>query len=122
MEALSAEATGLAMAMNLNRALLGGMSASGRLPYQLSTEQIDALINGQRRIMQSAIRQQMLVSMAYTYQTLSDGELQRYVEFLKTDAGQRFYVEMLVATEAVISDRAHDFGQALMSAQASLNL
>ena len=121
-DALSAEETGLAMALSLNRAVLSGMSASGRLPYKLSSDQIDALVSSQRRLIRGTIRDQLLISMAYTYQTLSDGELDRYIAFLKTDAGQQFYIEMLIATQSVISERAHRFGERLMEHQATENL
>lgn len=121
-EALAAVETGLAMAESLNHAVLSGMSASGQMPYKLSSGQIDAMVAAQRGLMRGAIQEQLFVSMAYSYQTLSDDDLDAYIAFLQTDAGRAFYGRLLASTEAVIGARAHRFGARLMELQATEQL
>ena len=121
-EALAAVETGLAMATNLNHAVLSGMAASGRLPYSLSDAQISALVEGQRGMMRGAIQEQLFVSLAYTYQTLNDADMDAYIAFLQGDAGRNFYAHILFATEEIIEVRAKKFGHRLMDLQATQTL
>jgi len=121
-EALEAVETGLAMAANLNHAVLTGMAASGQLPYALDDAQIAAMVDGQRGMMRGAIQEQLFVSLAYTYQMLSDADLDTYIDFLEDDAGRDFYALILLATEEIISVRAKKFGHRLMDLQATQTL
>ena len=47
------------------------------------------------------------------YQPLTEAELQDYVAFSRSDAGQRLNRAMFVAFDAVFTEISHDLGQAL---------
>ena len=113
-DALSAVETGVEMAVNLNQAVVSGMVASGRMPFALSGAQIETLVRSQAGLMRGTIREQLFVSLVYTYQSLPDEDLDRYVAFLSSDAGSRFYVELLSAKSEVVGKRARSFGVRLM--------
>lgn len=119
MAALSSVETGLALALNLNKAVLNGMIASGDFPFAMTEDQVSAMVESQSGLMQGAIREQLFISFAYTYRDLTDAELEIYIAFLRSEAGRRFYSELVAATDAIMSERARAFGKRLMELRAS---
>lgn len=116
-EALGAIESEVASAMNLNFAIYAGMSQSGRLPYELSESEILELVLSQQDMLRGLIQDQIYISFAYTYDDLSDEELDRYEGFLTSDAGQAVYNALQVVTEDVVGRRARLFGQRLVDFQ-----
>ena len=121
-DALSAIDTGLALAMNLNFAVMTGMSGAGDAPFSLGEGDILALIESQRGAMEAAIREQLYVSLAFTYAPLSDEEAQDYTDFLATDAGRGFYRRLNGSVEEIMQVRARAFGARLVELQAGQSL
>lgn len=118
-DALGAIDSGAATAMNLSFALLNGIASSGKLPYQLTEDQILAIVMGQQDQIRSTIQQELFVSFAYTYRNLSDAELEEYIAFLTSDVGRGLYLKLNSATETVLQDRAHAFGVRFMELQSA---
>jgi len=53
----------------------------------------------------------MQVSLLYTYQTLTDSELERYAAFAESDAGQWYYRTIRIAFKDVLSEAALNIGK-----------
>jgi hypothetical protein len=53
-------------------------------------DRLRILMDRQRPKWREASQDATLVSLLYTYQTLTDAELERYVEFLETDIGREY--------------------------------
>jgi len=121
-DALGAIDTGAATAMNLSFALLNGIASSGKLPYELSEQQILAIVMGQQDQIRATIQQELFVSFAYTYRDLTDAELEDYTAFLTSDVGRSLYRMLNSATEMVLQDRAHAFGARFMELQSAQSL
>jgi len=116
-EALGAIDNEVAAAMNLNFAIYSGMSQSGKLPYQLGDAEILELVLSQQDMLRDHIRNRIYISFSYTYRDLTDDDLEEYVNFLTSRTGRALYGAIQVATEEVLSRRAHLFGNRLMQLQ-----
>lgn len=104
-------------AMNINFAIMTGMSASGKLPYEMSEEEILGNIAAQQDMFRADIQDNVFITFAYTYQDLSDAELAAYIDFLTSQNGRALYTNINRATEDVLSVRARAFGTRLMELQ-----
>lgn len=116
-EALGVVESQVATAMNINFAIMSGMAASGKLPYEMSEEEILGNIASQQDLMRADIQNSVYVTFAFTYQGLSDAELDEYIAFLTSDNGRALYGSINRATETVLNVRAHAFGARLMELQ-----
>jgi hypothetical protein len=77
------EATSFSVAISVD-ATLPGQQRQGE-------ERLRLLMDRQRPKWRDDYQSLMVVSRLYTYQTLSDEELERYVEFLEGDTAQEYY-------------------------------
>jgi len=82
----------IAAALPASIARAAAASAPG--VHHISRRQIDSQTDEIRATTAGRVRQATVVSMLYTYRTLSDEELERYVEFEGTEAG-RWYNGLL---------------------------
>jgi len=56
-----------------------------------SAEAIAAAVDEIRQRLREPLAQQVVLRALYTYQAIGDGEMERYVEFLESDAGRHLY-------------------------------
>lgn len=84
-------------------------------PQQIgpSAADVKAMLDAQRPQLLQAFRSMSTASFAKTYATLNDAELKRYVDFLKTPAGQHFYTLTLSGLNAALADAGREFGARL---------
>lgn len=96
------------------RAMLVSMSISGAsgdidVPWEEIDRQLAELMPG--------FEQEMVMSqralMAYAYASLSDEELDTYLQFLRTDASQRFYALVGLSVGKVMEGAMSRFGEEL---------
>ena len=57
---------------------------------RLKPGQLDHMLSEMRAQMRAPLKNQVLVSLLYTYQSLTDGELRGYLAYLESDAGRWF--------------------------------
>lgn len=105
--------TGEAMFMNINRAVIEGGFAVANPSMTPPEEMISKLLQAERPKMRERLKQSVYTGVAYTYRQLTLGELERYCEFLETEASRRYYDEMLFAMDRSLSEAAREFGRRL---------
>jgi hypothetical protein len=122
MELVSAEISA-AMVGQSERALLLGLSVSHQqghiaVPWEDIDTQVAAMMPG---LLADVDRTQRAM-MAYAYRNLSDDELDRYVEFLRTPAAQKFYAIAAYAVGRIVASGMSDFGEAFAARMQSVNV
>lgn len=122
MELMSAEISGV-MAGQSMRALLLGMSVSHQrgdieVPWQEIDAQVEALMPS---LIADHTRAQRSM-MAYAYRGLSDDDLDRYIEFLRTAPAQKLYAIAAFAVGQIVTRSMSSFGETLAARMASVNI
>ena len=82
------------VATALSSSIARAIALSRPADRRASRRQLDSQAEEMRTTVAGAVRKAALVSMLYTYRSLSDEELERYVEFESTEAG-RWYNALL---------------------------
>lgn len=122
MELTGAEIAG-AMAAQSMRALLLGLSISHQrgdieVPWQEIDAQVQAMLPN---LIADHTRAQRSL-MAYAYRRLSDDELDRYIEFLRTAPAQKLYAIAAHAVGQIVAQSMSSFGETLAARMASVNV
>ncbi len=122
MELVSAEISAAMVGQSV-RALLMGLSVSHQqgqiaVPWQEIDAQVQAMMPG----LLSDLGQTQRAMMAYAYRDLTDAELDRYVEFLRTPAAQKFYAVAAYAVGRIVASGMADFGEAFAARMKSVNV
>lgn len=90
-----------------------------------STQRVDNYtleqqMNAQRSQMRQSFQNVCIVSSLYTYQSLSDDELERYVEFAESDFGRGYHQSIFQEFKNIQSEAASYVGRALGKAYRDL--
>ena len=115
--AIDAIESGVTTALNMNFAVLSGMSASGRMSYSLSEGEILTLLAAQEDTIREQIGVASLQTAAFTYRDLSDDDLATYVDFLTSEAGRRLYSVMNGVADEIMAERGRAFGTRIIELQ-----
>lgn len=109
-------ATALSVDTSLNAALALAVSinASGEAPREF--EELRSGMVAQRDQMIAATREPVLFSMLFAYRDLSDVELQRYVDFARSDAGLWYHATLSQSIIGSMRDAAIDLDTELRTA------
>lgn len=75
-------------------------SLSQMIPGLLGGGQAQGLLEGQRERLQQQVESDLDNTLLYIYRDLSDAELEEFVQFAQSDAGQRYYQAALQALRA----------------------
>lgn len=97
-KATNATEASLETAIAVQLTLASAMSASSNNPQMPSYEELKQSIESNRFMMRGVIGQQVFANYLYTYQKLTDDELEAYVNFVSSPAGNHY---SLVVNEAV---------------------
>jgi hypothetical protein len=81
---------------------------------------LEQQMNAQRSQMRRSFQNVCIVSSLYTYQSLSDDELERYVEFAESDFGRRYHQTIFQEFKNIQSEAASYVGRALGKAYRDL--
>jgi hypothetical protein len=109
--------SGTDIAFNMGRATAIGMAAADERTVALSPEAIgaiDSALEKMRPSLAAAMKQQMLLVLAYTYREASIPELRQYLVFLTSPVGKRYYGATVPAMNEVLVKAGGEFGHALM--------
>ena len=96
------------------RAMMVSMAMSGasgdiEVPWSEIDAQLAAMLPG----LEAEVTATQRALMAYAYKDLSDTELDRYIEFLRTDVSQKFYAVLGYSVGAILEKSMGTFGQEL---------
>jgi hypothetical protein len=81
-------------------------------PEQLRQQQV-----ARRPLLVAMLKEQTMASFAIAYATPTDADLERYVAFAGTPAGQRYHAAAGIAINTALSDAAVDAGRLLATMQ-----
>jgi hypothetical protein len=122
MELMSAEISGV-MAGQSMRALLLGMSVSHqRGDIEVPWQEIDAQVEAMMPSLIADHTRAQRAMMAYAYRGLSDDDLDRYIEFLRTAPAQKLYAIAAYAVGQIVARSMSSFGETLAARMASVNI
>lgn len=102
----------LALATTLAVAI--AMDAANPVPHD--PQLLRQAIHGQRAQLEPTMREATRLSFLFTYRDLPDGELERYIAFLETDAGVWYNRTLGGALVGALTRSASDLGHALREA------
>jgi hypothetical protein len=105
------------IAFNTGRAVAVGMAAADERMAALPDEAvaaIDAALEKMRPSMTAQLKEQILLSLAYTYRDASIPELREYMTFLTSPLGKKYYAAVVPAMNKVLVKAGGEFGHALM--------
>lgn len=122
MELVSAEISAAMVGQSV-RALLLGLSVSHqRGDIAVPWEEIDAQVKAMMPGVLADVARTQRAMMAYAYRELSDDELDRYLDFLRTPAAQKFYAVAAYAVGRIVTDGMSAFGEAFAARMKSVNV
>lgn len=96
------------------RAMMASMAIAGaRGDVQVPWDEIDAQVESMLPGLREEVAATQRALMAYAYRDLDDDELERYVEFLRTEPARKFYALVGYSVGAIMEQRMSQFGEEL---------
>jgi hypothetical protein len=105
------------IAFNTGRAVAVGMAAADERTAALADEAvtaIDTALEKMRPSMTAQLKEQILLSLAFTYRDASIPQLREYIVFLTSPLGKKYYGAVVPAMNKVLVKAGGEFGHALM--------
>ncbi|MFN4156488.1 MAG: hypothetical protein ACK4HF_17730 [Paracoccaceae bacterium] len=99
-------------AMNANLAFYRGLSESGAFPQAMTEDQMLSDVWGQEPDVRAETTDWLFPFLSLAYQPLSDADLDAYIAFSETPAGQRLNAALFAAYDAVFTRISYDLGRA----------
>jgi tetratricopeptide (TPR) repeat protein len=89
---------------------------------RLSSGQIDAIVEKIRNMPREQLKNNVMVSLAYTYRELADKELETAIQFYETPAGKWFNETSIKAITSAIGKASREIGEQLGKALVAKNI
>lgn len=99
-------------AMNANLAFYRGLSESGAFPQEMTEDQMLADVWGQEPAVRSETTDWLFPFLSLAYQPLSTEDLDAYIAFSETPAGQKLNAALFAAYDVVFTQISFDLGRA----------
>lgn len=96
--------------------MLKGMQVRMQGSGKMSSEEIDALVGNVRGIPREQLTMDLLVSLAFTYRSLTDEELDEVIRFYWSPEGRWFNDTSIEAVSSAIGKAAREVGEKMGSA------
>jgi len=96
--------------------MLKGMQARMQDSGKMNSEQIDLLVRNVRGVAREQITRDVLVSLAFTYRSLSDEELDEMIRFYRSAEGRWFNDTSIEAISFAIGKASREVGEKMGSA------
>ncbi len=101
---------------NMQAGMMFGMSASMPEDKRMSFDQITKLVDSQLDPAMEQMKPVFLLSTIFSYQSLTDEELQQYIDFYKTENGQKYNATTMAAFDLAMSKAGRRAGAAIAKA------
>jgi len=118
--ALKASQTSVEMALNLQVALLLAVNATLPKEQQQSPAEILDEIKQHRPEIESALQLESLVSLFYTYRSLTEAEIKQYIKFATSSAGSKYQEVADAAVKKALIAGGIRWGEAIGEAMKQL--
>ncbi|MFN3724409.1 MAG: hypothetical protein ACK4VZ_15345 [Paracoccaceae bacterium] len=102
-------------AMNANLAFYRGLSETGAFPQEMTEEQMLSDVWSQEPDVRAETTDWLFPFLSLAYQPLSDEDLDAYIAFSETTAGQKLNASLFAAYDAVFTKISYDLGRAAAS-------
>ena len=102
-------------AMNANLAFYRGLSESGAFPQEMTEDQMLSDVWGQEPDVRAETTDWLFPFLSLAYQPLSDEDLDAYIAFSETPAGQKMNAALFAAYDVVFTRISYDLGRAAAS-------
>ncbi|MDP2081380.1 MAG: hypothetical protein U0934_15140 [Pseudotabrizicola sp.] len=99
-------------AMNANLAFYRGMSETGAFPREMTEDQMLSDVWGQEPDVRAETTEWLFPFLSLAYQPLSDDDLDAYIAFSETAAGQKLNAALFSAYDALFIRISFDLGRA----------
>jgi len=108
--AVKATEAGVAVALNIQTAMIAALT-SGAAPEKRPTmENIEKEVIKNKGQIQSVIEQGTLLSFLYTYRSLSDAEIGKYIDFAGSASGKKYHAVTSEGVAAAVTSAARVMG------------
>ena len=99
-------------ALNANLAFYKGMAATGAFPDEMTEEQMLSDVWSQEPEVRAETEDWLFPFLALAYQPMSDADLEAYIAFSETEAGQKINAALFSAFDDVFTDISFALGEA----------
>lgn len=111
-DTLLASDIGLSLVVTALEAMMAaGVESQNPGASEGALEQYRREMAPQREQMLTAMREETLTVFAYTYRSMTDAELESYVEFLETDEARANYAAFYAAMDEIFKNRGREMGK-----------
>lgn len=100
-------------ALNANLAFYQGLAEAGALPEDMTESQMLSDVWGQEPQVRAETEDWLFPFLALAYRPMSDADLEAYIAFSETPAGQKINAALFVAFDQVFTRISHDLGSAV---------
>lgn len=111
--AVKAVDNAVAVVMNTQLAVAGGMMAMMPDAQQKSFEEIRARLEALRPQITAAMENQTIIAFLYTYRDLSASDLDAYVRFARSEAGERYHAAAAAGIQQALTAGSLALGSAI---------
>lgn len=119
---VNADIAGAMVGQSVRGMLIGLAVARQRGDIEVPWEEIDLHLAEIMPDLRADVAATQRAMMAYGYRDMSEADLDRYLDFLRTDAAQRFYALAAYSIGAIITDSMTRFGQTLATKLGRVNI
>ena len=109
--AIKATESSVDMAMNTQIAIASSMATALNPDDPTLNDKIVKSSMAGRKQLESDVRDKTLVSLLYTYRTLKDGEIDKYIDFASSDLGRRYQEVITDGMNSGFISASRDFGK-----------
>ena len=111
--ALKATETNVEIAINIQLGVAAAIIALLPLEQQRPLADIPAEIEKNRPHIEAVMRQQTLVFLLYAYRSITNAELERYIEFATSPTGSKYHVVAISGLKKALLDGSIKWGEAI---------
>jgi hypothetical protein len=101
------------IASNMQFSMGAGMAMATSGDKAVDLDKLAAQVKKAKPQLQQQLSQYILISMLYTYRDLPEQELNRYIEFVSSPAGSKFYTAMFGGIDEAFVEVGKRYGKAL---------
>ena len=112
--ATRATETAVEVVMNMQLALTTAVAASLPSEKQKQLRELQEEIEGLRSEIEAVIHQQVINGFLYTYRSLSDPELEKYIKYATSDAGAKYHAVVYAGIKKALVDGSTRFGKSVV--------
>lgn len=113
-KAVKGTETGIAIAMNMQTAIIVAMTSGLPKEQRPTMEKIEKEMAGKKGQLKAAVEQACLLSYLYAYRILSDAEIAKYIDFAASASCKRYHDVTAEGMSSAITNGARVLGRLIV--------